>query len=94
MKVGEVKVVGIFPMVVILDESRLLMISNRNYIYQYDIDRNRLTAPIFSPNILAIDFDWTTRKLYYADVYYGFIYSTFLNRTDNKKVQIALIKHI
>ncbi|CAK8674679.1 unnamed protein product [Clavelina lepadiformis] len=70
----------------VTSESRIIMVSNRNYIYELDVDKNYLRAPISSSNIMGTDFDWKTRKVYFADVQYGFLFSVFRNGTSRAPV--------
>jgi len=47
------------------------MVSNRGFIYKYNIDTGSQTAPISGGVIMGTDFDWKTNKVYFADTRYG-----------------------
>uniref|UniRef100_H2YAY7 EGF-like domain-containing protein n=1 Tax=Ciona savignyi TaxID=51511 RepID=H2YAY7_CIOSA len=62
-------------------EPRIITVSNRYYLYQLNLDTNARKTALYSRNLLGNDFDWATRKIYYADTYYGNLYKAFLNGT-------------
>uniref|UniRef100_H2YAY8 EGF-like domain-containing protein n=1 Tax=Ciona savignyi TaxID=51511 RepID=H2YAY8_CIOSA len=65
----------------VTSEPRIITVSNRYYLYQLNLDTNARKTALYSRNLLGNDFDWATRKIYYADTYYGNLYKAFLNGT-------------
>jgi len=58
------------------DGERLLMVSNRGFIYKYNIDTGSQTAPIRGGVIMGTDFDWKTNKIYFADTQHDWLVKT------------------
>lgn len=68
----------------VTNKDRILMISAGTQILKNDIDSNSLSTITYANNIIAMDFDWQTQRVYYADSLIGWMHSVFANGTDKK----------
>nr|XP_026695954.1 low-density lipoprotein receptor-related protein 2-like isoform X2 [Ciona intestinalis] len=70
----------------VTSEPRIIDVTNRNYIYELNADTNSRRTTIYGRSMLGMDFDWLTRKLYFADVSDGILYKAYRNGTQKEIV--------